>query len=659
MSIDLSQVVAQPYYAPRVDQIEAPTQSYGFRPPVMDSPDLQRILQLPRRALELDGTERAEAIIGQTTELYGRHNPHCQCAARFPDRHAAEGCINRARLVQALALREISIVGGLLGPIGVGHGKTFLDLLAIFALVRYAAAVGRPFAPNDVVVLFVPPKLLQQLADDYDYIGEHWHMPSMVVQGASEHDRIRPGMPKLQVMPYSRLQLAPATSWMRLVRPRAVIGDECHRLRNVKKIGRSGTATANRVAGFMDEFVDTLGVFWSGSITSKSVKDYDHLARWALRAGSPTPNDPDTVEDWSRTIDPGKNPADPGALLRGLIDYGFCKPGESLYKGYRRRLVETLGVVSASQPSVDCELELVERKLTTQIPIKIEAAIGEALAFIRPDGEELVTAMQAVECAITIACGFHYKWIFPHNKFPQDTQLVDDWRERRKEWHKDLRGMLKNPVEHMDSPLLLTYAAERHYGYRVQSKGLPTWASVTYPAWREIKDEVTPVSVPVRMDDFYVRDVCNWIADSKGIVWYWHKAFGQWVSEMSGMPQYGAGKEASKALLQERGDKCIVVSAKAHGTGTNGLQYYFWDQYFTNPPGEPQAWEQTLGRLHRQGQRADRVRAWFAMHTPELRKHVRAALYAALYVEGTMGAEQKLRVGFPDGLLAELDAEEE
>lgn len=631
----------------------------NWRPPVQDSPDLRRILNLPRRALELDGTPRAQAIVDSIKALYFRDNPSCQCATKYAERHAVEGCITGPRLVQALALREMSIVGGMLGPIGVGHGKTLLDLLAPMALSRHAEMSGLPFGDKLLCVLFVPPKLLPQLAGDYDYISEHAWMPSMIVQGNAEYDRVRPGRPKLQVMPYSRLQRPEATDWMRVVRPHAIIADECHRLRNIKKPGKNGTATANRVAAFMDEFTDTRGCFWSGSITSKSLGDWDHLARWALRGGSPAPLDSDVSADWMRTIDPQKNPADPGALYEGLVRHGFCQAGESLYTGFRNRLLETVGVVSAAQPSVDCELELRERKIVTSIPKPVEAHIALALKQVRPDGEELVTQMEAVECAIQIACGFHYKHIYPHNVFPRDTELVDRYRLYRKEWHKEQRNMLKDPQEHMDSPKLLQNAAERFYGLRAQSKGLPVWQSQTFQAWYGIKDQVTPVSVPVRLDDFFVRDVCDWMANNNGIVWYWHKAFGAWLAEVSGYPMYGAGKEASAALLKERGDRPIIVSAKAHGVGTNGLQYYFDNCYFTNPPGEPQMWEQTLGRLHRQHQRSAKVLAYFAMHTPELRKHVRSALYAALYVQGTGFGNQKLHVGFPDGLLAELTEDEE
>jgi hypothetical protein len=123
--------------------------------PVSYSSEMRRILGLQRRGLELDGTERAETIIDMMMERFARpHVPgrRCRCAEIDPDRHAAEGCIERLRLPQAQALREISICGGLLGPIGVGHGKTLVDLLAPLAFRHYDPKIN-------TVVLMVPPGL--------------------------------------------------------------------------------------------------------------------------------------------------------------------------------------------------------------------------------------------------------------------------------------------------------------------------------------------------------------------------------------------------------------------------------------------------------------------------------------------------------------------
>jgi hypothetical protein len=641
----IEDAVSQMGYAPKDWQAAPPSEAWGGRRvPVRNSPDLERVVALPRRALELDGTPRADAIVQAMSERYSRGVPRgqCRCAEIDPERYRAEGCIDTMRLTQALALWEIGIAGGLLGPIGTGHGKTMLDLLAPAAFAHHAGI------PDVLCVLFVPPGLVKQLVRDYDYIGQHMRMPTMVIQGSPETRVADPVLgvapPRLNVMPYSRISLKDSTTWLSTVRPHAIIADEVHKLRDRK------TATTKRVMRYFDEYRETRFAGWSGSITSKSIADYAHLAALALKGGSPLPIDPETVDEWARAVDPSDNPADPGALLDGLIASGCCKPGESLYTGISRRILETRGVVSTSSQAVDCELVIAERKVGA-IPPHIRELISKALDFERPDGEELVTAMQAVACAIEIACGFHHRWIYPKHVFPRDAQLVQDWLGARKEWNKELRSMLKAGGEHMDSPLLLEHAAERFHGYRPQKQGLPTWGSLYYRAWRDIKPLVKYQPDPVRIDDYLVRSTAEWMAANRGIVWCAHVPFGEWLHELTGYPNFGGGDAAKLALLGdhargivgERGERSVICSIKALGTGTNGLQFYFSNQLFANGlPPDPAACEQTLARLHRPNQVSKTVRAEFHMHTAELRKHVKAALRATSYVEGTTRQAQKL-----------------
>lgn len=646
---NVADTVASPGYAPQAWQSNTPPDVWsGQRIPVGNSPDLERVLALPRRPLEQDGTPRADAIVAMMTARFskGIARDACRCAEIDPERHAAEGCIDTMRLTQALALWEIGIVGGLLGPIGTGHGKTMLDLLAPLAFAQHA---GR----NDILcVLLVPPGLVKQLLRDYDYLGQHFHMPTLVVEGSAE-SRANPGAPNLRVMPYSRICREKSTAWLRAVKPYAIIADEGHKLRDRK------TATTKRVMRLFGEIASTRLAVWSGSLTSRTYRDYPHLAGMALKGGSPTPNDPETVDEWARAIDPSPNPADPGELFEGLVASGCMRPGESLYTGIRRRIMETRGVVSTSSQAVECDLEILERK-APPTPPRVAALILQALKFTRPDGEELMTAMQAVACAIEIAHGFHYRWIYPTHEFPRDQQLVDDWNDARREWAKECRKKLQGSEEYLDSPLLLEHAAQREYGMRPQKQGLPSWASLTYRRWAELRPLVRAKGDAVRIDDWIVRDTLDWAADHKGVIWYAHSAFGRWCEELGKLPRYGAGSQAKAAMLKERGESPIVCSIKAHGVGTNGLQFYFKDQLFgSGLPSDPGACEQALARLHRPGQPSKVVRAWFRMHTAELRRHVRTALKTTSYVEGTMGARQKLAIGFDDGLADELVNEDD
>jgi len=374
---------------------------------------------------------------------------------------------------------------------------------------------------------------------------------------------------------------------------------------------------------------------WSGSITDSSIKDYWHLAALALRDGSPLPTDREVTEDWSRAIDPSDWPAPLGALE------ALCEPGQSVHDGFHARLVETKGVVATTTASVP--MELIERDPGTIPAPVLDAMEAVRETWVRPDGEELIDALTVSRCLREIACGFYYRWKFPRGEAPA---LIGRWLLARRDWHRELRDKLRARVEHLDSALLCTHAAERHHGDRPTVGDLPVWKSVCWPAWRDIKSAVQPESEAIRLDPYLAEDAAAWAAENRGIVWYEARAFGVWVAEISGLPMHAGGPEAGALIARELGDRSIVCSIKAHGTGRDGLQRLYNDQLVAQPPASSMAWEQLLGRLHRIGQESTSVRASFYRHSQELASHVDSALRKALYVQGTLGAAQKLNLGF-------------
>ncbi len=644
--IDWSSLVAGKLVQPNSGQSQH--NAWGYKPALSFSAEMRRVLDLPRRALELDGTERAETIIDMQMERFARPvvpGRKCRCAEIDPERHREEGCIERLRLPQAQALREIAICGGLLGPIGVGHGKTLIDLLAPLAFRLYDKAI------NDVV-LMVPPGLATQLEGDYAYYGQHFKMPQIVFHGIDSMNTCQKmdtripldrGAPTVHVVPYSRISRPEATSWLeRELKPQAIIADECHKLRNPK------TATGARAWRYMEEVAPhTKFVGLSGSMTAKKIQDYWHLAKWALRGGSPLPVIEDVVNEWGTALNPSDNPADPGRLMQ------MCREGEHLYAGFKRRVAETVGVVTTTAPAVDVALELDER-CAPPIPAEVRDHLAVLRdSAIRPDGEELLTALEVASCAMQLACGFYYRWIYPRCEFPRDEELVTNWKLTRKEFFREIRNKLKNLDEHMDSPRLVMNAAERFHGIRPTHKGLPVWESKMFPAWNKIRGQVYAETEAVCFNDYLVRDAAAWANEHRGIVWYEHDAIGEWISKLSGLPKYGGGKLAKELMLGnpkkgstgEDGSRSIICSVKAHGTGTNGLQHRFRECLLIHIAPDPNAVEQTLGRLHRPGQNHD-VNAYFYRHTPEMRLHIDSALQAAFYVENTGFGHQKIVKAF-------------
>ncbi len=612
VKIDPDTLIASPGFAPQEWQTQY-IKEQGFRASVPNSPDLARVLALPRRPTP--NGARGEALIELMTNRFAKDSGRpCDCAKRRPGRP----CITRLRIVQAWALFELGTTGGLLGLIAVGHGKTMIDLLAPLALRGCRTAC-----------LLVPPSLVVQLCAEYELLNNHWHLPSLVVQGKGDFC-IQPGAPVLHVLPYSRLSNEGCAVFLQDLAPDTIIADECDLLRHATAV-RTG-----RVMTYFSKRPETRFAGWSGSITDKSIREYAHLAALALRAGSPLPLDHNTVTDWASALDPSDWPSPAGALTK------LCNPGERVQDGFRRRLLETPGVVSALEAAVDVHLTVTECQ-APPVPAAIEEALeGVRATWVRPDGEELIDALTVARCLRELACGFYYRWTFPNGE-PED--VIWEWLSARKEWRRELREVLKFRREHLDSPLLCARAAMRAYGEVDHDGTLPVWHSATWPRWRLAKHTVKPVTEPVWIDDYLVRDAARWGHENLGIIWYEHAAFGRLVAELSGLPMHGGGPEAGARIAAEKGDRSIVASLKSHYRGRDGLQLLYRQMLFSNPPSSATVWEQAIGRLVRIGQAAKSVEAQVYVHTPELRAHLQDAIARANYVESTLGSSQKLLRG--------------
>lgn len=177
-------------------------------------------------------------------------------------------------------------------------------------------------------------------------------------------------------------------------------------------------------------------------------------------------------------------------------------------------------------------------------------------------------------------------------------------------------------------------------------RDLPTWHARAWPRWRDVMDSVEPETRTERLDDFLARDAAAWAHERRGVVWYASRALGQWVAEISGLRRFGGGPRAEREIgewvRQRGGAPSIVASIKSHGTGREGLQLLYSECLFAEPPSSPTAWEQAIGRFHRQHQAADRVVAGYYAHTREIRDAVDRARARAEYVEETIGAAQKI-----------------
>ncbi len=591
---------------------------------VRSSPDLARVLALPKRPRPSESELRGRA--SALRARLGTGASSCECKSKYNS-----PCCQDLLLTQALALGEAEAVGGLLGPIGVGHGKTLLDLL--IAMVVPGCKVA---------VLLLPPNLKAQLLErDWHFYGQHWRLPNL-----AGSRWIVPGRPTLHVVAYTELSSSRSSDLLTRLQPDVIICDEAHSVRN-----RTASRT-KRFLRYLNEHKDVKLFCWSGTLVSRSLKDYAHLSNHALREGSPTPLEYPAVEEWAKALDPGDTRTFAGALL------GLCAPGQKLEQAWEQRLNDTPGVVS-SPDSGGCKASLVISEFKAEPPLKIK----QMLSFLeetaeRPDGEQLVDVMSVARAAKELSCGFYYRWRWPR-KEPQE--VIEKWLMVRKEWHKEMRERLQRSGEFMDSPLLLTKAAIRwHDGYTYierdeegkevcrhtiephSKKGPhPTWASEWWPAWREVRDTAQPETEAVWVDDFLVKRAVEWLREGPGLLWYEFKAFGEAVA--AAYPEAtlcGPGEEGNQKVLHLTGKESCIMSIKAHGTGKN-LQA-FNRNLIANPPSDGAISEQLLGRTHRTGQVADEVTAEYFRHTEAFRNAIDKARGLSRFISNTFGAKQIL-----------------
>lgn len=617
MSIKATDLISALGVAPKPGQITTdPVGKAGWsKPAVGDSEDLERIKKLPRRKQPTQN-ESEEIAQLMTSRLSLKRNDECNCHKIRPV-ESGSSCLTKLRHAQAWALLELYTVGGIIGSIGVGHGKTLLGILSPMVL-----------KDCEVALLLCPPGLVDQIVLEYRLAYEHFDVPSLVIHGKS-WSRIIDDKPVLHVLPYSRLCRSTATTFIRRLNPDFIISDEVHKLKD------RTTATVSRVLRHFEETeMRTRFAGWTGSLTDKSLHDFAHISALALKTGSPLPLQREVLSEWAGAIDPSPFQTPPGKLFE------LCKPGEDMQQAFYKRLVETPGFIATSRPAIDAALVITQRK-SPKIPTVIKEALEMTRGGVRPDGEELVEAFEIARSCRELACGFYYRWTFPNGE--KESQ-IKEWLAARKEYNRELREKLKPRKEFLDSPFLCQQAAMRYHD-GLDCEG-PEWKSLHWPRWRDVKDTVKPVTEPVRLDPFLAIDASEWAHRNLGIVWYSYQALGGWISEISGLDMHGGGPDSAQRIAKIDGKKTIVVSINAHGTGRDGLQRLYNKQLIANPPSSSSAWEQLLGRLHRIGQSEKAVYAKVYRHTEEFRRSIDTALSRASYVQDVLGNEQKLKVGY-------------
>jgi hypothetical protein len=621
--------------------------------------------------------------------------------ARCPDREAyAKTLVNHAA-PKDFKLRDIQIdgaytyemVGGLLAPIGCGHGKTGLTLLC--------AKIGIQRRGHERVIITVPSEVYSQLIATDIPQARKWlaldGIPFWFVDGSAAHRMQTAQQPGggVWIYSYSSISTKRGQEELQAINATLWISDEAHFLASPKSARtKRWTSVISGVhkmlmAGKGSPGTKAKGVecvALSGTITKKSIEDYSHMAQWCLGDNSPVPISYTTLSLFSSMIDAevkGTSLTDldyermrrmvQWADLQGCDVYDAAEKAgthlttqEATREAFQFRLKSAPGVVATSDAGVDCSLIISwsepPRPVTPESERLVEVMKAVVEDMKTPDGDTIDFGMHTYKWLWELTTGFYNSLSWPKAEQLQEQghrkgkdiplshaeallQAAFTHNELLQKYHKELRYFLDrkhNPG--CDTPMLVANEILHQAAGKEPRVKLPETLAKAYKAHKDAYYDDLPkrLSRPVRICDYKIKAVVEWAKvyqKEGGLMWYHHPAVGGWVSEYltaAGIPHtWAEAGQDEKAYAPG-----LVIASYAHATGKN-LQKQSRN-LIIELRREADKMEQMLARTHRSGQKADDVRVDVLVSNGFDLALFNAILRDADYAQSTTGMRQRL-----------------
>lgn len=551
----------------------------------MDDRELERLKALPLE-VELDGAQYVEHL----TRLYALH-PEAPSMTLRP--------LQAAMLVQAVR------GDGLVALAGCGSGKTLTTLLLPVIL-----GAERP-------LLMLPAAMRAQNQSDQAEYAKHFKIQ------------------RVPVLSYEGISSPKQQAALEEMKPDLIICDEAHHLRNLK------SARVRRLEKYLLQSGARLCAL-SGTLVSRSLREYAHVMNWALRAWSPLPRSNHLIDLWARVIEDDEATAQQRAWVDDVLP-----EGEHLEHRLHKRLRGSRGVVISSDERVSASLSF------RRVPYKMSPKLGDAVKRLLAE-QDVVSATHEVLDASTVDLMLRSSALWS----PQDAiysrvwaqmtmgcVYVWDWGDRdpdhvwveaRRGWGAAVRHTLDSGRYDSESLLKRDIRARKFTAPRIVA---------ALEAWEAVAERPPPATRVVWVDDAWCEHVAQWSREQRDppIIWVQLRAVAEKLHALTGFELYGGGDEDARRLdaAKSTAHPCIM-SIAAHGTGKN-LQAWR-NQIVAHPLSHPARWEQMVARTHRNGQRADNVEVNYYGHSL-FGRALRKARKDAQYIQDTTGQDQRLLYG--------------
>ena len=265
------------------------------------------------------------------------------------------------------------------------------------------------------------------------------------------------------------------------------------------------------------------------------------------------------LEEWADALDEiprSGNRVGTGALVllcnADEAEIHKTDPLTACRRAYRRRLIETEGVVGTTEVHTGSSLSIEaiepEMNLTTD-----QAFVKLRKDWELPDGHPFADGLSVYRHARGSRSASITSGIPPAPK---------EWLARRKKWCSACRYLLGSNQRNLDSELQITNAV---------AAGLYPEKMAVYQAWKEIQDTFEPKTIPVWIDDSALKAAVQWSKGAPGIIWTEHSAFAEESRGSPGSRTSARRVSTPRADPSNRREPMKSLSAPSPATAKGGI----------------------------------------------------------------------------------------